>query len=136
MTTKAYQDFLEKCSNAYLDFIQDCREKAKDYSSEQLGQCQTHHIVPRHHYKNHKLSPETFNLPQNLVELTFEDHVKAHQLRFEVYGEYADQVAVKSMKGLKEEPTALQRVSQLIKGEKKSLYGWSCEKIKRDEGLN
>jgi len=50
MTSKPYQDFLKKCSNPYLDFMNECREKAKSFSSEELANCQTHHIVPRHHY--------------------------------------------------------------------------------------
>jgi hypothetical protein len=101
--TIAYKDFTQNKSNKYLDFIQECREKYQAYSSDEQKACSTHHIVPRHHYKAHKLSMQTFNLPENTVRLTFDDHVKAHQLRFEVYGEYGDSAAVNSMTGLTEE---------------------------------
>ena len=103
MNSKPYQDFLDKCSNPYFDFINQCLEKQKSFSREELADCQTHHIVPRHHYKNHARPWETFNAIENIVELTFEDHVKAHQLRFEVYREPADKVAYTIMSNLKED---------------------------------
>lgn len=111
--TKAYQDFLQGVSNPYLDFIEACRKKSRSYSKEQQDACYTHHVVPRHHYKTHRLDPSTLDLPANLVRIdrcsyfttcfAFEDHVKAHELRFEVYGEYGDKVAFKRMQGLTEE---------------------------------
>lgn len=101
--TKAYEDFLQGVSNQYLDFIEACRRKYRSYSKEQQDACYTHHIVPRHHYKTHGLDSNTLDLPANLVRMTFEDHVKAHELRFEVYGEYGDKVAFKRMQGLTEE---------------------------------
>lgn len=217
-------------TTAYLDFIEKCREKEKNYSSEDLQKCQTHHIVPRHHYKANQLPWKTFDLENNRVQLTFEDHVKAHKIRFETYGEFGDLLAYQKMESLTKEgframqkaggqvvnlkfkregrmmynsefqkemakrsiarpdareirsdagkkgnrkrhqnrtvkkedaylwffqktpflctfgfdnggdlckelnraqPTKLQRVWPLIKGHKKSLYGWSCEKIVR-----
>lgn len=103
--TKAFQDFLQGVSNPYLDFIEACRKKYRSYSKEQQDACYTHHVVPRHHYKNktHGLDSSTLDLPANLVRMNFEDHVKAHELRFEVYGEYGDKVAFKRMQGLTEE---------------------------------
>lgn len=94
-----------------MDFIDKCREKAEKLSAEQLADCQTHHIVPRHHYKNHALNWETFDAAENRVKLSFEDHVKAHQLRYEVYQEpyqepyqeYGDKFAVTRMLELTKE---------------------------------
>jgi len=100
--TRAYSDFKHKKSNDYLDFIQECRAKEHQLLDQNLTY-QNHHIVPRHHYKNHKLDFNMFNSQDNLLKLSFEDHIKAHQLRFEVYGEYADRQAVIKMSDLGEE---------------------------------
>lgn len=101
--TQAYEDFKQNVSNKYLDFIQECRDKYKSYSKEEQDACYTHHIVPKHHYRTHHLNKSTFNLPTNTVRLTFEDHLKAHELRYEVYNEYGDLSAFKRMSGLQQE---------------------------------
>ena len=101
--TIAYDDFIKNKSNKYLDFIFECREKYPAYSEEKKAACYTHHIVPRHHYKNHGLDKQTFDLPANTVRLTFEDHVKAHEIRYEVYQEYGDLMAFRQMSGLAED---------------------------------
>lgn len=90
-----------KKRNKYFDFLEECREKVK-YSSPEIP-CQKHHIVPRHHYKSNNLSWDTFDSPENLVVLTFDDHVKAHEIRFKVYGEFGDKLAFTQMKEMKEE---------------------------------
>ncbi|MCU0350730.1 MAG: hypothetical protein MUF43_07870 [Flavobacterium sp.] len=100
--SKAYSDFKNKKSNDYLDFMKECKLQEHQLLGQNL-KYQNHHIVPRHHYKNHKLDFSSFNNPENLVKLSFEDHIKAHQLRFEVYGEYADRQAVNRMSDLGEE---------------------------------
>ncbi len=246
--SQPYQDFIANVSNEYLNFINECREKAKGYSSEKLEKCQIHHVVPRHHYKSFGLDVETFDLPENRVPVTFEDHIKAHEIRFQehivfqlaivdrlgVYGEFGDKVAFTRMKNMQAEgmramqqaggqavnrqfkqegrlmhdpewqremgrrsmaradalqirseggkvgnrkrhknrtvrkddrylwlvdgqpfmctfgfdnggdllkalhqarPTGLQRVSQLIRGSRKFLYGWSCQKINTETNI-
>lgn len=135
----AYLDFIHKHSNKYLDFIDQCREKAKRYSPEQLEKCHIHHIVPRHHYKVHQLPWESFNLPANLVKLSFEDHIKAHELRYEVYEEAGDKIAALSMKGLKEEGMLLMQreegraVNVKLKEEGRLMHdqNWQCDMAKR-----
>jgi len=62
-----------------------------------------HHIVPKHHYKKHKLNKATLDLPENLVPVNYADHIKAHQLRYEVYGERGDKIAVMFLTKNKEE---------------------------------
>jgi hypothetical protein len=132
--TKAFTDLKENASNKYLDFLQECREKAKSFSPEKRGLCQIHHIVPRHHYKSHNLSWETFDLPENLVVLTFDDHVKAHELRFEVYGEYADKLAFTRMKGMEKEgfqafqQAGGQAVNRLLKEKGSMMFDSSFQK--------
>lgn len=98
MTTKAYNDLKNKVSNKYLDFIKLCREKEKNYKGFSAPKnSQIHHIVPRHHFKSYNLDSSYFDLPENLILLSFEDHVKAHEIRFDVYGEYADKLAYTKM---------------------------------------
>lgn len=103
MITKAYLDFKNKRSNPYLDFINECKLKTIPALNVRKNKYQKHHVVPRHHYKNHQLDFSDFNHPDNIVLLSFEDHIKAHQLRFEVYGEYADRQAVVRMSDLGDE---------------------------------
>lgn len=132
--TQAYTDFQTNVSNKYLDFVKECREKVKNFSKEELSSCQIHHIVPRHHYKNHNLSWETFDLPENRVCMTFDDHVKAHEYRFEVYGEFADKVAFTRMKSMEEEgfrafqQAGGQAVNQIFKKEGRMMYDSSFQK--------
>lgn len=101
--SQAREDFKSGGLNKYLDFIKECREKEQNYSSEQLNSLSYHHIVPRHHYKKYNLDMGTFEAPENKVKVTFEDHITAHELRFEVYGERGDQAAFLRMKGHQEE---------------------------------
>jgi hypothetical protein len=139
MTTRAYTDFKENKSNKYLDFIKECREKAQSFSPEELSSCSTHHIVPRHHYKAHKLPWSTFNLEENLVKLTFEDHVKAHEIRFEVYGEFADKLAFTRMKNMAEDgmksfqQAGGQAVNRIFREQGRMMYDpvWQQEQARK-----
>ena len=131
--TLAYDDFKKNRSNKYLDFIFECREKYPAYSQEKQKSCYAHHIVPRHHYKNHELNMETFDLPANTVRLTFEDHIKAHEIRYEVYQEYGDLMAARHMSGLTEEGMTLmqkaggQAVNVKFKKEGRLMYDPECQ---------
>lgn len=125
--SQAYEDLQQNRSNKYLDFIKECREKARTYTKEQLDACYQHHIVPRHHYKNYKLDWDTFDLPENLVTVTHEDHVKAHEVRFEVYNELADKVAYTSMTGSAEKFRAFQQAggqaaNRIFREEKRQMF--------------
>lgn len=128
-------------SNQYLDFIKQCREKATGFSDEQLSQCQTHHIVPRHHFKSEQLSFDTFEFPENRVKLTFEDHVKAHELRYEVYGELGDKAAFISMRGLTEEGMLLMQqlggkaANQIFKRESRQMFDPKFQKEMSDRSM-
>lgn len=102
-TTQAYEDFLQGVSNKYLDFIEACKIKYLGYSKEEQYACYTHHIVPRHHYKKHRLNQDTLDLLANLVRMNFNHHVEAHELRWEVYREAGDKAAFMRMKGHTEE---------------------------------
>nr|QQY84810.1 hypothetical protein [Chaetophora lobata] len=97
MCTQAYKDFKNNTSNAYLNFIQLCKKKAKQYTALELTKCQVHHIVPRHHFQTHNLDLKNLDIPENLVVLSFNDHIEAHKIRFNVYNEYADKLAYSRM---------------------------------------
>lgn len=133
-TTKALDDFNKNASNKYLDFIALCKQKAEEYSPEQRGTCTYHHIVPRHHYKANELSWDNFESPENLVLVTFEDHIKAHELRFEVYGENGDNIAALRMAGHKEEGMRAmqqaggQAVNKIFKEKKQRMHNQEFQK--------
>jgi len=69
--TRAYSDFQNNKSNDYLDFMKECKLKEQQLLGQKRNKDQKHHIVPRHHYKNHKLDFSHFNNPENLIKLSF-----------------------------------------------------------------
>lgn len=106
-TTKALEDLRNGVSNAYLDFINERRTHAESLSDEEKAQLTKHHIVPGHHFRKHGLSDQFYDLPINLVPLRFEDHIRAHELRYETYNEAGDRAAFTAMKGLGSEGMAI-----------------------------
>lgn len=106
-TTKALEDLRNGVSNAYLDFINERRTHAESLSDEEKAQLTKHHIVPGHHFRKHGLSDQFYDLPMNLVPLSFEDHIRAHELRYETYKEAGDRAAFTAMKGLGSEGMAI-----------------------------
>lgn len=50
-----------------------------------------HHIIPRHMGGS--------NDPENLIELTIEEHAEAHKLLFEKHGHWQDYIAWKGLSG-------------------------------------
>jgi hypothetical protein len=50
-----------------------------------------HHIIPRHIGGT--------NSPENLIELTIEEHAEAHRILFEQYGRLEDELAWKGLSG-------------------------------------
>jgi hypothetical protein len=97
MSTQAYNDIKNNTPNDYLNFIQLCRKKVEQYSASELKKCQVHHIVPRHHFQTHNLDLKKLDITENLVTLSFNDHIEAHKIRFNVYNEYADKLAYTRM---------------------------------------
>ena len=61
-----------------------------------------HHIIPRH-----ATGGIPINEPWNLVELTIEEHAIWHKIRFDLYGDWEDEVAYRTLTGQigKEEAT-------------------------------
>lgn len=63
-----------------------------------------HHIIPFHEWKR-RIDPKAtrsdkdFNAPDNLVWLTFEQHIQVHQLLYELNGSRFDLLAAKMLLG-------------------------------------
>lgn len=77
--------------NKYLNFIEHCKKK-KYHSNEYL---EKHHIVPRH-------SGGTDG-KENIIKLSLRDHILAHKIRYETYGNKYDLSAYHFMIGQSKE---------------------------------
>lgn len=117
--TEAYKDLLNRKSNAYFDFIEECRKKTYPDGTRLW----IHHIVPRFHYRNHQLDQSTFDEEINRVQLSYEDHVISHKIRFEVSQESGDQVAFLRMTGHEEEGFEEGFIAMLRAGQQAMVAG-------------
>lgn len=69
----------------YFDFIESCR--SKEYivdPNNDLSQIHIHHIIPRYLLKDTPEEKEYCDTPENLIELSVEDHITAHQLYYAI----------------------------------------------------
>ena len=82
--------YLKSNPNAYNDFMIECinREKTTPLI---IGDLKGHHIIP--------LFAGGCAQSWNLTHLTAEEHQKAHQLRYDIYQENGDKMALKFFKG-------------------------------------
>jgi hypothetical protein len=77
--------------NAYLRHIEKCRNKK--YPPEEV--MQRHHIVPRHWISKTNSSHKAFcESKENLIMLSKTDHIKAHELLYEIYKHRLDKASV------------------------------------------
>ena len=84
--------YLESNRNLYNDFMLECIEREKTMPSiTSDGSLKGHHIIP--------LFAGGCNQTWNLVHVTLEEHEKAHQLRYDVYQEHGDKLALRFFKG-------------------------------------
>lgn len=74
-----FKQYLKTENNLYSNFI---LKKLGEGSPPSGCIVQKHHIIPQH-----AGGPDS---QWNLVSLTLEDHIEAHALRYEVYGEFGD----------------------------------------------
>ncbi len=74
----------------YLSFMAHLRKKEPAIARSGV-KTQTHRIIPGHAEGEYVLG--------NTVQCTVEDHVQAHKIRWEVYGEIGDMFAVNMMTG-------------------------------------
>lgn len=92
-------------SNAYFQFIEECR--IKQYASN--ATLHVHHIIPQYVLKKTSDGLAYLNTPENLVVLSDEDHLKAHALLYEIYGNPSDKGACLLLKGQQTESRAIWR---------------------------
>jgi hypothetical protein len=71
----------------YLRFIEHCRKK--NYHPDEY--LEKHHITPKHEGGN--------DAKENLIKLSLIDHVRAHRIRYETYGNKYDLAASSYMSG-------------------------------------
>lgn len=74
-------------NNMYAVFIESCRH----LKISENEYCENHHIIP--------LSHNGPNIPDNLIRLTYSNHVEAHRLIFEVTGNLVDEYIYNIMSG-------------------------------------
>jgi hypothetical protein len=89
-------------NNAYFKHLAECAEKQYDETVPK----QMHHIIPKYVFNKKSATPEDLeflNSPQNIIELSAEDHILAHELLFTEYGNLQDKGATNLLKGLKKE---------------------------------
>jgi len=84
-------------NNKYFDFIESRRIQSYDENE----QTHSHHIIPMYVFKEtQNLEDLQFmNSPENIIRLSLEDHIMAHQFLLEVYGNKKDQGAIQILSG-------------------------------------
>ncbi len=82
----------------------------------------THHVIPKHEWKQRFGSLRGLNAQDNLVNLTIEQHIQAHQLLYEINKNEYDRIAYLALSGQigKEEANKM-AVSLANKGKKYAL---------------
>lgn len=81
--------------NAYLNFINECRTKPIQEETEY----HIHHIVPKHWIRNIPDERQFCESPENLIQLSLNDHIQAHQLLYDLYKKPMDKAAVLMLSG-------------------------------------
>jgi hypothetical protein len=83
----------EDHNNPYFTFLNDV--SVKEYPPG--TRTHIHHIIPKHLFK--RSAEEFFNSSFNLIVLSIEDHKKAHQILFDLYGDQKDYGAILLLQG-------------------------------------
>lgn len=93
-------------ANKYFTFIASCR--TKDYSN--ASELHKHHILPKSWFRGKSKEELLYrDSPENIIVLSYashtgggcpqvEDHVKAHELLYEIYKNPTDLAAVQMLK--------------------------------------
>jgi RNA polymerase subunit RPABC4/transcription elongation factor Spt4 len=96
-------EFLKQHNDEYSSWILECIDK------EPLGENrENHHIIPKH-----AGGPDT---EWNLIKLSPEEHVKAHEIRARVYGDSGDLTAIR-LRGQTGEDLTERRIKAMQKGD-------------------
>jgi hypothetical protein len=94
-------------NNKYFQFIESCLNKQYGENIKK----HMHHIIPQYVFRNG--SPEDLdfmNSPENAIELSLEDHIQAHVLLFEVYGNLQDKGAAYLLDNYEQESRAIWQI--------------------------
>lgn len=113
-------------NNKYFKFIENCANKVYPPNIK----THLHHVIPRYVFgSNTSKEDEAFiNSSENIIILSVEDHAKAHELLYEIYGNAQDQGAVLMLNGYEQESRTIWRqlgataVNQLMKDQKKTFW--------------
>jgi hypothetical protein len=93
-------------NNRYFGHINECRNK--DYS--QSGEVHIHHIIPKAWFRTRNAEELAYmDSQENLIPLSVTDHVRAHELLYEIYKNPGDLAAVQMLKGDKVESRRIWR---------------------------
>ena len=107
----SYKDrFRNKKNKLYYQFLEHCLEKYKNLSLRDVSglNYQKHHIVPKFIIKDFcSCSNASFkeqalyfqDSSENIILLSEQDHIEAHRILFDIYGDIRDQGAVLLLKG-------------------------------------
>lgn len=95
------------------------------------------------HWVGDNIEEQTFcNSSENLIYLTVEEHVKAHQILYELYGKAADNAAVQMLQGDKAESRRIWRaegakaVHKKLKAEGRTLWDKKYQKEMSDRSMS
>ena len=87
----------------YLSFIEECKNKIYPHNTY----LEEHHIKPKHDGGSDK--------PENIIKISFEDHILAHKIRYDTYGQIYDLAAYNLMCGFDSEGWRILRVEGAYK---------------------
>lgn len=91
--------------NEYFRFIESC--KSKQYNANAI--LHVHHIIPKYVLNKTPEGKAYLNTQENLIILSDEDHLKAHEFLYKVYGNEADKGACLLLKGSMNESRTIWR---------------------------
>lgn len=94
-------------NNEYFEHINQCKQKQYNKETTLL---QIHHIIPQYVLRNSPSDQEFLNSPENLIALSLEDHAKAHELLYKIYGNKQEQGAVLMIQNQVEEAHKIYKV--------------------------
>ena len=93
-----------------------------------------HHIIPKHRFRDLPEEIAYCNSKENLIHLSLVNHVKAHELLYELYNLFADKAAVLMLQGNKVESRRIWRqlgaeaVHKKLKADKANFWNLEFQK--------
>jgi hypothetical protein len=140
MTQNKIDSFLNSKKNfKYFEFLASTpffgkQILTKDCLGEKIIHC--HHIIPKYWFNDNPKYLNYMNSDANLIFLTQDNHIKAHEILYDIFGDPRDLGAVALLKGITFEASIEYKragayaTHLVLKKAKKNL--WSSEKQKRN----